>query len=73
MDPTVATLLAIAFIVALVISLHETKAAMEPPFCKECTHCQTRARAKAREEEDLRDWYARRWNLPDEDDRRHRR
>ena len=70
MDPTVATMLTFAFVVALVISLHETKAALQPPFCRECSHCQERARAKAREEEDLRDWYAQRWKIPDEDDHR---
>jgi hypothetical protein len=70
MDPAVATMLTIAFVVALVISIHETKAALEPPSCRECSHCQERARAKAREEEVLRDSYARRWNIPDEDEHR---
>jgi hypothetical protein len=69
MDPTIATMLSVAFVVALVFSIHETKAALEPPFCTECAHCQERARAKAREEEDLREWDARRWHIPDEDDR----
>ena len=72
MDPVIATMLLFAFIVALVISVHETKAALEPPFCAECTHCQSAARAKAAEQQELREWYARRWQLPDreDDDRR---
>lgn len=70
MDPTIATTLLVAFAGALVLSIHETRAALEPPFCAECQHCQERARAKAREQEELRAWYARKWNLPDEDDPR---
>jgi hypothetical protein len=70
MDPAIASLLIVAFVVALIISLHETKAALEPAFCSECAHCQERARAKAREQEELREWYARKWRIPDEDDPR---
>jgi hypothetical protein len=69
MDPTVATMLAVAFLAALIISIHETKAALEPPACAECSHCQERARAKAREQDELREAYARKWQLPEEDDR----
>jgi hypothetical protein len=68
MDPSIASLLAVVFAIAASIAAFETKAALKPPSCAQCLHCQALARAKAQQQQALNEWYARRWNLPDRDD-----
>jgi hypothetical protein len=68
MDPTTMTFLLLALIGAIAISAYETKAALAAPVCKDCPHCQAVMREKAREQEELRDWYAKKWQMPDRDD-----
>ncbi|MFL5756914.1 MAG: hypothetical protein ACJ77N_11510 [Chloroflexota bacterium] len=75
MDPSIAALLSLAFVAATGITAYELRSALDPPHCPECTHCQTRAIRKQRAEQELREWYARRWGFEerDEDERRRRR
>ena len=68
MDASVVTYLLLAFIAALVISVHETKASLAAPACKYCVHCQSLARDKALKQEELRELYSRRGQRPERDD-----
>jgi hypothetical protein len=68
MDPSIASMLGIGFLIALGLSAYEVRASLRPPVCAECPHCRAMARAKAQEQAELQDWYAHRWNLNDRDD-----
>lgn len=74
MDPGVSSLLFLGFIIAIAATAFELRASLGPPVCAECQHCRDRLAEERRREEELRDWYARRWGVGDrdEDDTGHR-
>lgn len=74
MDPTIAPILFMGFLVAIGLTGFELRAATEPPACPECGHCRMVLEAKRQREAELRESYARHWGLGerDDDDRRTR-
>ncbi|HXG39860.1 MAG TPA: hypothetical protein VNJ28_02865 [Candidatus Limnocylindrales bacterium] len=68
MDPGVAQLLVLAFIVATGLSAVELKAALRPPVCLECPHCQAIIREERRREEAAREAVLRQYRPPDRED-----
>ena len=72
MDPSIASFLMLGFLVALGLTLYEMRTSLGAPVCAECSHCRALALAKEREQAELQEQYAKRWNLSDEEDRRRR-
>ena len=74
MDPTIAPILFMGFLVAMGLTGFELRAATEPPACPECGHCRQVAEVRRQREAELREWYARRSGLGEreDDDRRAR-
>lgn len=75
MDPAIAPLLLIAFLVAMAGTWIELQSSLKPVACPECPHCREVARLQqlaAEEDErrqaELRASYARRYHLDDKDD-----
>ena len=68
MDPSIASMLAVAMIGAVGIVAYEMKASLHPPVCAECPHCRALELAHEREQADLQQQYAERWRLGDRDD-----
>jgi len=75
MDPSTASMLAVAMIGAMGIVAYEMNMSLRPPACRECPHCRALELAHEREQADLQQQYAERWRLGDrdEDDRSGRR
>jgi hypothetical protein len=59
----------LAVIGAMILMVYEMGTALRPITCPECTHCRARNEADRLEQERLARDYARRMNLPDDDDR----
>ena len=73
MDGSILQLGLVASIGAIIITMYEMGSALRPVTCPECSHCRARAEADRLEQERLARDYARRMNLPaDEDDDRRR-
>jgi hypothetical protein len=71
MDGSVLQVGLIATMAALVLTMYEMGTSLKPVTCPECSHCRARAEADRLEQERLARDYARRMNLPhDEDDER---
>ncbi len=68
MDPSIASMLALAMIGAVGIVAYEMKASLQRPVCAECPHCRALELAEQREQADLQQQYAERWRLGDRDD-----
>jgi hypothetical protein len=68
MDPSIASMLAVAMIGAVGIVAYEMRTSLQPPACAECPHCRARELAHEREQADLQQQYAERWRLGDRDD-----
>ena len=73
MDPSIAQLLTFGFLVALALVGYEMRTSTRAPVCAECPHCLALARARAKEQAELQDAYAKQWRLDDRDDDRPRR
>jgi hypothetical protein len=63
-----------AVVVAMLVMLYELRASLAPPVCGECPHCRAIVLERARRDEDLQTWYARKHGLEvdDEDELRRR-
>lgn len=71
MDGSILQLGLVASIGAIILTMYEMGSALRPVTCPECSHCRARAEADRLEQERLARDYARRMNLPaDEDDDR---
>ena len=68
MDPAITPLLLLGFLIALAVSMYELKGSLAAPVCPQCVHCKTIAREKAQQQQELNDWYARRWRFEERDD-----
>jgi hypothetical protein len=68
MDGSILQLGLVALFGAIILTMYEMGSAMRPVACPECTHCRARAEADRLEQERLARDYARRMNLPREDD-----
>ena len=68
MDPSIASMLAVAMIGAVGIVAYEMKASLHPPVCAECPHCRALELAHEREQADLQQRYAERRRLGDRDE-----
>ena len=73
MDPSIAQMLIFGFLVAIGLVGYELRASTKAPVCAECAHCRALAEARAREQAELQEQYAQRWNLSDRDDEKRRR
>jgi hypothetical protein len=61
----------IALVVAMILTIYDLRASLAPETCAECPHCQARAEAERRTQEELSREYARRNGFDrDDDDRR---
>lgn len=69
MDGSILQLGLVAAVGAIIITMYEMGSALRPVACPECTHCRARAEADRLEQERLARDYARRMNLPRDDDR----
>jgi hypothetical protein len=71
MDGSILQLGLVASIGAIILTMYEMGSALRPVTGPECSHCRARAEADRLEQERLARDYARRMNLPaDEDDDR---
>ena len=70
MDGSILQVGLIAVMAALVLTLYEMGSSLRPVTCPECSHCRARAEAERIEQERLARDYARRMNLPRDDDDR---
>ena len=69
MDGSILQIGLLALIGAMILTMHEMGAALRPVTCPECAHCQARLEADRRTQEELAREYARKMNLPEDDDR----
>ncbi|HEY6056719.1 MAG TPA: hypothetical protein VIV06_01745 [Candidatus Limnocylindrales bacterium] len=72
MDPVIAQLLSVGFLAAIGLTAYEMHAATQPPFCAECSHCRAERHEQRRRQAEMREQFARRNGIVDndEDDRR---
>lgn len=71
MDPTIAQLLTAGFLAAIGLTAYEMQASLKRPVCSECSHCRAALQEEQRRQAEIREHYARRNGLwDDEDDRR---
>jgi hypothetical protein len=68
MDGSILQLGLVAVIGAIILTMYEMGSALRPVACPECCHCRARAEAERLEQERLARDYARRLNLPRDDD-----
>jgi hypothetical protein len=69
MDGSILQVGLVALVGAIVLTTYEMGSALRPVTCPECAHCRARLEADRLEQERLAREYARKMNLPDEDER----
>ncbi len=69
MDGSILQVGLLALIGAMILTTYEMGSALRPVSCPECAHCKARREADRLEQERLARDYARKMNLPDDDDR----
>jgi hypothetical protein len=68
MDGSMLPLGLVAALGAIVLTMYEMGSSLRPVACPECSHCRARQEADRLEQERLARDYARRMNLPRDDD-----